>query len=353
MRKYFNFIVTALMLISFIFILSKTTLINGDAVFLTSYKFVLYIIFGLILLFSIIDQILDKEYKITSNIFSSIFLSVIIVRNNDTSLIVLATLILTFIYTILFFKKTFKPKEPVKLILPPGTYRKSQYYGLLVAVTLLCFIESSLFFLFEKWYFKLLVFGLFFIAIFICIIMYQFITQLTTLRIHKRFIISGDYNKFKEELNALKKDYLHKETINQINLILINYGVERDKEYIERLIHDVFKPSLEQYIGLYNQTMATYYLNKKDYDNARLLVNDLKASTNKALVFIGKRFDVAIRLDLNEKIDLSEIDEIADYSNSINTLATYQMYARFYEKRDYNKYVEYVNKINQVKNYVK
>lgn len=351
MRKYYNFTVTALIVVLFIFVLSKTSIINSEAIFLTSYKYILYSGVAFIVLATIIDQIIDKEYKLGLNLLLIVYLAPLLVNIKDLSFIATSTLIFSVIFFIIFFTKTFFPKEKQRFILPPGTFKKSHYNGFLILLSGISFASTIVFFIVDAWYFKLLTVIVFFLLVFGAMMLYTFVTQLPMLNAHQKFIIDGNYNNLKDNLNKLRKDYLHKESINQINLILINYGIDKDINYVDSLASDVFKPSLIQFEALYNQTMATYYLNKKDYLNAKPLIDELKASTNPKLQGVGKRFDIVVRLENNEDVSLSEIDEIADYSNAINTLATYQLYAKFYEKRDYNKYMEYVNKANQVKNY--
>lgn len=345
MKKYFRFISLIVLIISFFYLLSK--IIFGDYVIYTgSIKFI-WINVGILFVILFLEQLIDGIYKMLPTL-GMISLTTLFVKNNIIEYLLFFCLafdaLLILINIVLFVRNP----EKKQFILPPSILRKSQYNTFLAALAIEIALGVDL--ILYKNSFTILFLLVEAIIIFITAFIFNILIQMPIIRIHKEFILTNDYEKLKDNLNSLKNKHLNLETDNYLDLIIFNYAIDFNKEDASELSKEIFKPSLKQYILLYNQAMTNYYLSNKMYDEAMPLIEELKNSKNKNISFIGKRYDVIIRLEKNEDVKLEEIDEVAKYDNTINTIGTYQLYAKYYEKRDYNKFIEYVQKINQLKN---
>lgn len=161
----------------------------------------------------------------------------------------------------------------------------------------------------------------------------------------KTINVNLSYKTFKEEINILMNNNLDNESLNYLNILLLNYSMTYDLEESKLYFEKCYMPKYKQYKQFYITIMICYYININDIDNAKLFINQLntlKKNMNLSLSYL--------RL-ISVLLSKEEIDNIESYyplenkfifSSAVNCFTLMQYY-NIRENKE--KSVYYANKL--------
>ena len=154
-----------------------------------------------------------------------------------------------------------------------------------------------------------------------------------------------NYGLFKQEINKIKLNNIHPETLNYLNLILANYSYPVDEEESFTYFEGCFKPTNKAYINLYNIVKTIYHINKNEFDEAKLMIDELRQKKANAKLVLN--LELILRIDTTDDI-IENIESYFPIDNKlkINNIINSQTLMKYYHSRgDMDNAKKYANLI--------
>lgn len=84
------------------------------------------------------------------------------------------------------------------------------------------------------------------------------------------------YHDLCKKIDEIKKNNLHPESENYLNIVLANYSVVADKNVSFKYFEETREPSTKSYVQIYNIVRINYYINSNNFEEAKKLMSMLK-----------------------------------------------------------------------------
>ena len=193
---------------------------------------------------------------------------------------------------------------------------------------------------FQPWISYVILFVVSFIILFACALIFNPLNKVLN-RINKEL----SYSSFKKELLVIKNNKLHPNTINYLNIVLANYTFSYDIDEACNLFEECQVPKNKSHKRIYDIVAINYYINKKQYDDAKMVLDSLRVNKiNQAIATNLERY--LIIMSTNEEI--ANIESLINCNNRLNYVNIGNYFTLMYyfnTRNDLCKAKEYANKI--------
>ncbi|MGM9969690.1 MAG: hypothetical protein ACI35S_04760 [Anaeroplasma sp.] len=154
----------------------------------------------------------------------------------------------------------------------------------------------------------------------------------------------GKLNELLEGINDLKKNNIHSETLNYLNIIEANYTIPKDKDKALEIFDKVFEPSKKQYKINYYVVQIIMNINNEEFDEAIENINKLKIRFPK--LKNAKQYDNLIKAYTHPEeinpLELFKLDVDLLFSKLVNIYSLMNYYKRINDIENAKKYAKLV-----------
>lgn len=231
--------------------------------------------------------------------------------------------------------------------LPEGLFSNKQLILQSISIMIIVILVSIVIILnmnnlipFQPWISYVLLFAVSFIILFACALIFNPLNKVLN-KINKEL----SYSSFKKELLVIKNNKLHPNTINYLNIVLANYTFSYDIDEACNLFEECQVPKNKSHKRIYDIVAINYYINKKQYDDAKMVLDSLRGNKiNQAIVTNLERY--LIVFSTNEEI--ANIESFINCNNRLNYVNIGNYFTLMYyfnTRNDLCKAKEYANKI--------
>ena len=93
------------------------------------------------------------------------------------------------------------------------------------------------------------------------------------------------YHDLKNKIDDLRKNNIHPENENHLNIIMANYSVVEDKNESFEYFKTCKEPTIKSYVNIYKIIQINYYINSNNFDEAKKLISKLgRDKKNKKII---------------------------------------------------------------------
>jgi hypothetical protein len=355
------------MLVCLIILFIGGTALESEDFYLGSLTSKLYPLLG-VLVFSMVIMEFVYSKPVVRLIYIILIINFLIFIVKDLNMINMCIWFFTLIYFVPFiiiYLRTKNAKTEVKMIkeegkLDVGILNKKHDKAIKgsIVIATICAMLSILIF---NLVFEINIVISLLLAFIVCFIIIVMISISSNPLIKLEQLIFNDVkiNEYLSELNKLKENNLHSETLNYLCIFEANYMALVNKEKSIELFENVKYPVHKPYIKIYETIELCYLFNKRDQEAFYNKLNEfkLKYPKDKNIVFYDYLFKI---YDKNEVIDnfekLNDINiknKFARISRALNLMMYYEVredhnkakeYAKIIIDMNANEYVETYNK---------
>lgn len=339
LEKGFKYILIILNTIGLV-LLAVTFIINKKLTFINAIVMVFACIYALIKYFDT-----NSIYAVNKIIWQFSYYSIIVN---------IASLLGIFAHIRVILKRTNDKTLPV------GIYSKFQlicnyiYYttaSIIVAVIVVLFLLDKN--TFESFTIYLIILA----ALTLCLVFILIVTD-PIIKAEKYISIDLSYEKFKNEIEKIKRNNINKESKNYLNMIILNYADTIGQEEEEKYLNLCYMPNNSNQRVPYLVLETQHFINIGKYERAKVIINELKEN-RLALPYVEElnrlimiKCDNKIIENVESYFPINRFSPLKSLMNCLNLMDYYNIRGNKEKAKEYalkvlNYNSDFTNYINQ------